>query len=374
MRKRYLLLAVLAACTGGPHYTGIDADVSPKDGSKDGPEIDGDTTCRLRVVFVDGKPPFSGLDDGSGLREVWISNPDGSGLVDLSNNSNADDAHPSPSPDGLKVAFASNRTGKYDIFVVNIDGTALINLTSGPDISFDASNPIWSPDGTRIAFSMAGNVWAMNANGTGAAKISTVPVSGAMAWSADSKQLVFDSFSYPSTFALYVVNVGDGSQAVKLNSGNPREIDASWAPFSKITFDNSSDVFTINGNGGGIVNITQSAIFQNRGAVVVSNGNAIVFSSTRDNGYIELWSIPSSGGTAVQVTHNAISLNSDNANAASPDGTLLAFVRRKQTVQSDNSVTFTSQLGVVGVDGSGLHLFNATDSSNAVEAKFSVCR
>jgi WD40-like Beta Propeller Repeat len=374
MRKRYLLLAVLVACTGGQHYTGIDADVPPKDGSKDGPVIDGDTTCRLRVVFVDGKPPFSGLDDGSGLREVWISNPDGSGLVNLSNNSNADDAHPSPSPDGLKVAFASNRTGKYDIFVVNIDGTALVNLTSGPDISFDASNPVWSPDGTRIAFSMAGNVWTMNANGTGATKLSTVPVSGAVAWSPDSKQLVFDSFSAPSTFALYVIHVGGGSQAVKLNSGNPREEGVSWAPFSKITFDNSSDVFTVDGNGGGIVNVTQSATFQNRGAVVVGNGSAIVFSGTRDSGHIELWSIPASGGMAVQVTHNAISLSSDNANAASPDGALLAFVRRKQTVQSDNSVTLTSQLGVVGIDGNALHLFNSTDGSNAVEAKFSVCR
>lgn len=56
---------------------------------------------------------------------------------------------PAVSPDGRQIAFASNRTGNMEIWVVNSDGTGLKRLTSS--IASDTA-PAWSPTGRELAF------------------------------------------------------------------------------------------------------------------------------------------------------------------------------------------------------------------------------
>lgn len=63
--------------------------------------------------------------------------------------SNASDIHPRWSPDGKRLAFSSNRTGRYEIFTVGADGIGLQQVTGGPG---DKTWPAWSPDGQRILF------------------------------------------------------------------------------------------------------------------------------------------------------------------------------------------------------------------------------
>lgn len=63
--------------------------------------------------------------------------------------SNASDIHPRWSPDGNRLAFSSNRTGRYQIFTVGADGSDLKQVTRG---SGDKTWPAWSPDGERILF------------------------------------------------------------------------------------------------------------------------------------------------------------------------------------------------------------------------------
>ena len=53
------------------------------------------------------------------------------------------------SPDGGKVAFVRETKGNYDIWVQNIDGGGLTQLTSSPYGDFE---PSWSPDGKRLLF------------------------------------------------------------------------------------------------------------------------------------------------------------------------------------------------------------------------------
>src|SRR4051812_37262915 len=62
---------------------------------------------------------------------------------------NVSDSYPMASPDGKKIVFQSNRTGDWEIFVMNFDGSELNQLTHS--MGFDGC-PIWSPDGTKIAF------------------------------------------------------------------------------------------------------------------------------------------------------------------------------------------------------------------------------
>jgi Tol biopolymer transport system component len=59
---------------------------------------------------------------------------------------------PAWSPDGKRLAFESSRgsaDGRYAIFVINRDGTGLVQVT---DYALNANHPVWSQDGRRIAF------------------------------------------------------------------------------------------------------------------------------------------------------------------------------------------------------------------------------
>ena len=56
---------------------------------------------------------------------------------------------PSWSPDGKRLAFSYEIFDGADIFIINADGSGLLNVTRQPPINWNAA---WSPDGKRVAF------------------------------------------------------------------------------------------------------------------------------------------------------------------------------------------------------------------------------
>lgn len=84
-----------------------------------------------------------------GNYEVYLSDASGERLMNISGNP-AMDGTPSWSPDGLRIAFMSDRHdpgGTPDIYVMNVDGTGVERVTYG-----GGWKPAWSPDGKKIAF------------------------------------------------------------------------------------------------------------------------------------------------------------------------------------------------------------------------------
>jgi TolB protein len=78
----------------------------------------------------------------------------GSSVTQLTSDP-AHDIMPAISPDGSRIAFASNRSGNWDIFVMSSSGGQALQLTSDPTSEL---HPTWSPDGQRIAFCRLGQV------------------------------------------------------------------------------------------------------------------------------------------------------------------------------------------------------------------------
>jgi Tol biopolymer transport system component len=96
-------------------------------------------------------------------------------------DSSKNELTPSFSPDGSKVAFGSNRSGFYEIWVCRSDGTACDKLT---DMKTYAGSPTWSPEGDRIAFDDVGNVWVVSVAG---GKPQRLAAGLAPHWSRDGK-------------------------------------------------------------------------------------------------------------------------------------------------------------------------------------------
>jgi TolB protein len=137
---------------------------------------------------------------------------------------------PAVSPDGTRVAMILSKSGSPDLFVANIDGSGLKQLTSTREAE---SSPCWSPDGRTICY---------GSRERGATLLFTIPASGGSPrhlattgapsptepdWSPDGKWIAFTS--YAGTFQICIVPSGGGSAFPLGVDGE----DPSWAPNSR---------------------------------------------------------------------------------------------------------------------------------------------
>ena len=110
--------------------------------------------------------------------------------------STRDDANPQLSPDGKRIAFNSNRSGSYEIWVSDAEGKHAVPVTSlGRGLN---SWPSWSPDGRLLAFNsnLSGNweVYIVDAHGGKPRAITNDPAADfAPSWSRDGKWIFFSS-------------------------------------------------------------------------------------------------------------------------------------------------------------------------------------
>ena len=155
---------------------------------------------------------------------LCIINADGSNQTQITEPSHGYSAHHSWCPDGKKIAFQ----GQYGLWVVSAKGGDAHRLV--PRVS----QPCWSPDGNKMAFFVGQGkpvelraavysscVYVMNADGSGIRPVIQVDKTAYgdnlvnnLAWSADSKQLVFEEtakrgYEYLNKHHIWIVDVSE---------------------------------------------------------------------------------------------------------------------------------------------------------------------
>ncbi len=135
------------------------------------------------------------------------------------------------SPDGTKIAFSSSRDGNSEIYIANPDGTGLRRITSTPAID---TAPSWAPNGRLLAFTSdrggPPQIYIMDAEGTEARRL--MPQSGSYndsaAWSPDGEYVLYVSREGGE---FNIVKVGLTKQtSLKLTSGQGMNENPSWSP------------------------------------------------------------------------------------------------------------------------------------------------
>ena len=265
-------------------------------------------------AHAQGKIAF-GSDRSSGDYDVYIMNPDGSGVTQLTTDP-ARDNQPSFSPDGSKILFYSHRDGSTsEIYVMNSDGSAQTRLTNSPGNDF---HPSFSPDGTRIAFHSNRDgdfeIFVMNADGSEPTQVTQNSAfdTGA-SYSPDGSRIVFTSNRDPGgltgNYEIYVMNA-DGRDQTRLTNNPAFDSGAEFSPDgTKIVFysdrDGDHEIYLMNADGSDVTQLTAAA-GRDADPAFSPDGSRIVFTSNRDgNEEIYVMNIDGSGQT--RLTSNLAS-------------------------------------------------------------------
>jgi uncharacterized repeat protein (TIGR01451 family) len=200
-----------------------------------------------------GKIAFASNRDG--CAQIYLMNTDGTGQIRLTNDA-ANDESPKWSPDNSRIVFQSDRDFQsdsdnpiygMDIYVMNWDGSAQTRLTY---TAYDDVAPVWSPDGTKIAFQSTRNgvnsqIYIMNADGSGQVNVSNSSANDIQpAWSPDGTKIAFASDrDQPGFPSIYVMNANGTNQTRLTFSGSGfRDEQPAWSPDGmKLAFSSTRD-------------------------------------------------------------------------------------------------------------------------------------
>jgi hypothetical protein len=257
------------------------------------------------ITSGDGRIAFWSDHNHFGNIEIYLANPDGTGLTRLTNHP-GQDSHPTFSPDGRQFAFMSDRDDNGEIYVMNVDGSGLKRLTDHPALDWE---PAWSPTGQQIAFAS----------------------------------------SRDGNLEIYAMNP-DGGELVRLTNDAARDAHPTWSPDGKwIAFesdrDGNSEIYIMSAQGTGLTRLTNHPT-QDSYPDWSPSSQQIAFASAR-NGRLEIYVINADGSGLTQVTDDPAW---DSEPAWSPNGQKIAFSKRGLNVETG---PFT-KVYIINVDGTDL--------------------
>jgi TolB protein len=176
-----------------------------------------------------------GQTDGSLNGIYTVRSSDGGGLQRVTSDPNGDDCPSDYSPNGKHLAITRANDTTYEIDTVKLDGSGLKQITpAGTD--FDFCTGSWSPQGNEIAYSAhvpdsdRSTIWVAQSDGSGLHQIPVLGCGGARSdpnsigcsnptWSPDGQKIAFSRhFLLPTDhFDQYTVNA-DGSGLTRVTN------------------------------------------------------------------------------------------------------------------------------------------------------------
>jgi TolB protein len=272
-----------------------------------------------------------------GLLWVWMSfspeslaaNPALSIPIQLTHAANFD---PSPSPDGKKLVFISEISGKEQLFIMDVDGSHIQQLTRD---DADHEDPAWSPDGKKIAFVLIDkehhSIAVMDIDGSHV-EILTPKEQNTIHpnWSADSKQVIYctnDDLEPPKKNTAQINTIEVETKKIRPLITGGINTYGSWSPdmkqivFRKIIGEENSEVFLANADASNQRNLTNNPFFDGW-PTWSPDGKKIAFASNRRGHGYQIFVIDPDG------THPTLVANTEGRGTAprwSPDGKTIYF-------------------------------------------------
>lgn len=200
-----------------------------------------------------------------------------------------------PSPDGKKLLFESRVAGHYQLFTMNLDGSAQVQITHG---EHDYDLPSWSPDGSKIAFvsTRAGHqvIFTINADGTGEESITSESADSIHpTWSPDGTKIIYcadDDLKPPkkNDASIYVADVRSKRITTLITGGintyPSYSPDGTKIAFRRMLGEMNSEVFVANSDGSDPRNVTNHQAFDGWPAWS-PDGKQLAFASNRRSPY-----------------------------------------------------------------------------------------
>jgi Tol biopolymer transport system component len=136
---------------------------------------------------------FTSSRDGND--EIYVSELDGAFEANLTNDP-AHDVEPAVSPDGTRIAFASDRSGAYRIYTMNIDGSDVTGLEtfSGSGVPLAGREPAWSSDGARLAIATSAGLRVVTFDGNAPSVATNDPADTSPSWDRNGTRIYFERF------------------------------------------------------------------------------------------------------------------------------------------------------------------------------------
>jgi Tol biopolymer transport system component len=268
-----------------------------------------------------------------------------------------------------QIAFASDRTGLPQIYLMNFDGSDSQQLTN---MSGGACQPAWSPDGARLVFISpcqkradqypAAMMYVINADGTGVDPLATGG-NGDFdpAWSPDGSRIAFTSLRDGSR-QIYVLNLDDNSVTPLTEaSGDVRKPDWSlqpaWSPSGmQIVYTghapltNTLQIWVMSDTGSSpMFLIPRGPTYWNFLPDWSPDGKTILFSETigdQQLGWLMLFDYEHQTADAVHLRMQAYGTHSDY----SPDGIWVTY----ESTDIQDSERHDYDIYLVKADGTGI--------------------